>query len=198
MLPGAEWVAEQVLGLHPLGDGTEIPVLQGAGARPAALHAQWQDQGPGGQAASLQAGRLAYTHAPGFAACLLRYLTAAQVPSQDPAHATAAAALLAAQTSRVADSASSSPDPTHPAGSQRSSQTGSMTIGANARMAGWIQGGLSISVSAGAMQLAALSSVDAHAAAIVLSVGRLSARLGAIRAGTRPGSLTAKLFLLHR
>ena len=107
-------------------------------------------------------------------------------------------ALLPAKPVRVADSASSTPLGMALGNSGHSPTCVDETVEAGERAAAWLQGRLTVSVSVGALQLAALSGVGPKAAAVVLSVDRLSARLGAIRAGARPGSLTAQLFLLYR
>ena len=189
------WLPDEALGLHPLGDGTEVAALQGDSTDPMALRIVWQvQQLPDQQPARhlmVQAGQLACTHTPGFAATVGRFIGLAHA-SQPAVHSVVLGHSQQHESSKLADSASSSPlvQPSSAASSANGSSKGQLT--------GLLSARLAVSVSAGALQLALLSRMQQDAAALVLSVDGLSARLGAVKAAGRPGSLTATLFSLHR
>ncbi|KAK9810603.1 hypothetical protein WJX73_003685 [Symbiochloris irregularis] len=73
-----EWTPDEVLGLHPLGDGTETISVDGDSTDHTALHIDWQVQQLEGVQSMrhlmLQSGQLAYTHTPGLAADISRFI----------------------------------------------------------------------------------------------------------------------------
>lgn len=190
-----EWLPDEVIGLHPLGDDAGSTAVEGNGSDPMGLHISWQlQQQPDQQPVRhlmVQSGQLAYTHTPGFAANVGRFigLTNAshlEVPSVVLGHS------QQHESSKLADSASSSPL------AQPSSAASSAAVSSKQQVTGLLSARLAVSVSAGALQLAVLSRTRQDAAALVLSVDGLSARLGAVKAAGRPESLTASLLSLHR